>query len=144
MTRVRRPVIPSRRSPCPVAAVLDLLGDRWTLLVIRDLFAGKKRYGEFAGSMEGIPTNLLADRLKRLEEAGVVASKPYQDNPPRHEYTLTPTGEALRPVMQEIVNWGRRHLKDTRVRAEFTGNPADSPFLPAWIKLPARRTRKDP
>lgn len=130
---------PARRSPCPIAAALDLLGDKWTLLVVRDLFAGRKRYGEFARSMEKIPTNLLADRLKRLEAAGLIASSAYQDNPPRFEYTLTPTGEALRPVMQEIVNWGRRHLAGTTTRAEVTGNPADSPFLPAWIKLPARR-----
>ena len=138
MTRSRRPAA-TRRSPCPIAGALDLLGDKWTLLVVRDLFAGKKRYGEFAGGMEKIPTNLLAERLKRLEEAGLVRSSAYQDNPPRYEYRLTPTGDALRPVMQEIVNWGRRHLAGTMVRAEATGNPADSPFLPSWIKLPARR-----
>lgn len=129
----------ARRSPCPVAGALDLLGDKWTLLVVRDLFAGLRRYGEFAGSMEGIPTNLLADRLARLERAGVILRTPYQNNPPRHEYTLTPMGEALRPVMQEIVNWGRRHLPGTMVRAEATGRPADSPFLPAWIRVPAGR-----
>src|ERR1044071_253247 len=100
----RRAAAPVRRSPCPVAGALDLLGDKWTLLVVRDLFAGKKRYGEFANSMEKIPTNLLADRLARLEEAGLITSKPYQDNPPRYEYRLTPRGEALRPVMQELVN----------------------------------------
>ena len=134
-----KPLPPARRSPCPIAAALDLLGDKWTLLVVRDLFAGRKRYGEFACAMEKIPTNLLADRLKRLEAAGLIASSAYQDNPPRYEYKLTARGEALRPVLQEIVNWGRRHLPDTMVRAEVTGNPADSPFLPAWIKLPSRR-----
>jgi DNA-binding HxlR family transcriptional regulator len=142
MSRSRQPVsAPSRRSPCPVACALDLLGDKWTLLVVRDLFAGKKRYGEFAGGMEKIPTNILAGRLKRLEAAGLITSSPYQDNPPRQAYTLTPAGEALRPVLQEIVNWGRRHLTGTMVRAEVTGNPADSPFLPAWIRLPARRQK---
>jgi len=138
----RRPRAAARRSVCPIAGVLDLLGDKWTLLVVRDLFAGKRRYGEFAGAMEKIPTNILAERLARLEAAGVIKRAPYQDNPPRYEYSLTPAGEALRPVMQEIVNWGRRHLEGTLVRAEVTGNPADSPFLPAWIKLPARRARK--
>jgi len=141
MSRPRRPSPTARRSPCPVAGALDLLGDKWTLLVVRDLFAGLKRYGEFANSMEKIPTNLLAERLKRLEQAGLIASSAYQDNPPRYEYTLTPKGEALRPVMREIVNWGRRHLAGTMVRAEATGNPADSPFLPSWIRLPARRTK---
>lgn len=139
----RRPATATtRRSPCPIASALDLLGDKWTLLVVRDLFVGMKRYGEFAGAMEKIPTNLLADRLARLEAAGLITSAPYQDNPPRYEYSLTPTGEALRPVMQAIVNWGRRHLDGTLVRAEITGNPADSPFLPAWIKLPGRRRKK--
>ena len=141
MSRPRRPSPTARRSPCPVAGALDLLGDKWTLLVVRDLFAGLKRYGEFANSMEKIPTNLLAERLKRLEQAGLIASSAYQDNPPRYEDTLTPKGEALRPVMREIVNWGRRHLAGTMVRAEATGNPADSPFLPSWIRLPARRTK---
>src|SRR5262245_20690697 len=123
------------RSPCPIATTLDLLGDRWTLLVVRDLFAGRRRYGDLAGSMEKIPTNILADRLRRLEDAGIITKSPYQDHPIRHEYTLTATGQALRPVMQEIVNWGRRYLPGTRVRAEVTGNPADSPFLPPWLKL---------
>lgn len=131
----------SRRSPCPVAGALDLLGDKWTLLVIRDLFAGHRRYGELAGSREGIPTNLLADRLRRLEAAGLIASSPYQEKPRRHEYVLTPAGEALRPVLQEIVNWGRRHLPGTKVRAEITGNPADSPFLPSWIRIERKKPR---
>jgi len=142
MVRARRPPsLPAARSPCPVARTLDLLGDKWTLLVIRDLFAGRRRYGELAESMERIPSNLLADRLKRLEDAGVITRSPYQDNPPRYEYALTATGQALRPVLQEIVNWGRRHLPGTMVRAEVTGNPADSPFLPSGIKLPANRAR---
>ena len=138
MPTARRPASPARRSPCPISAALDLLGDRWTLLVVRDLFAGQKRYGQFAGAREQIPTNILADRLKRLEGAGLVASQPYQDNPPRFEYSLTPRGEALRPILQSLCDWGRRHLDGTKVRAEFTGNPADSPFLPSFIKLPAR------
>jgi DNA-binding HxlR family transcriptional regulator len=130
------------RSPCPIATTLDLLGDRWTLLVVRDLFAGRRRYGDLAASMEKIPTNILAERLRRLEDAGLVTKSPYQDHPIRYEYTLTATGEALRPVMQEIVSWGRRYLPGTRVRAEVTGNPADSPFLPAWIKIPSRPRRR--
>ena len=142
MPRSRRPAAVPRRSPCPVAGALDLLGDKWTLLLVRDLFSGPKRYGDFAGAMEGIPTNLLADRLKRLEAAGLVTRRAYQDNPPRHTYALTPAGAALRPVLQALVNWGRLHLPGTMVRAEVSGNPADSPFLPGWIKLPARRSSR--
>ena len=142
MARTSKAPASAPRSPCPIAGTLDLLGDKWTLLVVRDLFAGRKRYSEFAGAMEKIPTNILAERLQRLEAAGVIASAPYQDNPPRYEYTLTPKGEALRPVLQEIVNWGRRHVPGTLMRAEVTGHAADSPFLPAWIKLPARGAKK--
>lgn len=129
---------PPRRSPCPIAGALDVLGDRWTLLVIRDLFGGKKRYGEFAAAREKIPTNVLADRLERLEACGLVSRTPYQQNPPRFEYALTEKGEALRPVMQSLVEWGRKFIAGTKVMAEFTGNPADSVFLPAGVSLPRR------
>ncbi len=107
------------RSPCPVAGSLDLLGDRWTLLVIRDLFWGKTRYGEFLTSPEGIPTNLLADRLARLEASGLVTRVPYQTNPPRHAYTLTPKGKDLKPVLAALVTWGKRHVPGTKTRAEL-------------------------
>ena len=66
----------ARRSQCPVACSLDLIGDRWTLLVVRDLFPGKSRFGDFASSPEGIPSNILAERLKRLEAAGRYAPPP--------------------------------------------------------------------
>ena len=68
-----------KRSTCPVACTLDILGDKWTLLVIRDLFLGKKTYGDFQSSPEGIPTNILAERLKRLVEKGIVRKYPYQE-----------------------------------------------------------------
>lgn len=141
MARPSRSSSLPRRSPCPVANALDLLGDRWTLLVIRDLFSGLKRYGEFAAGMEKIPTNLLAERLLRLENAGLLRRSPYQKNPPRYDYELTDAGKALGPVIQELLNWGRRYLPGTLVRAEITGNPADSPFLPAGIKLPRSRQK---
>src|SRR5437762_11472336 len=83
-----------RRSECPVAGTLDLLGDRWTLLVVRDLLFGKTRYGDFLSSSEGIPTNILAERLRRLQEAGVVEAEPYSQHPRRLEYRLTPRGRA--------------------------------------------------
>src|SRR5438270_6383771 len=95
-----------RRSVCPVANSLDLIGDRWTLLLIRDLFAGKHRFGEFLASPEHIPTNILADRLKRLERAGLVASLPYQSHPRRVEYHLTPRGRDLNPILDALAVWG--------------------------------------
>src|SRR6266700_6877802 len=102
----KRSATAERRSSCPVSCTLDLIGDRWTLLVIRDLVFGKSRYGEFLASPEGVPTNILADRLARLEEAGIVTRKPYQENPPRHTYALTSKGAALRPVLGAVAAWG--------------------------------------
>ncbi len=102
------------RSPCPVAAALDVLGDRWTLLVLRDLFWGKSRYGEFTASPEGIPTNILADRLVRLEECGLLSSTPYQDNPPRLEYKITKKGRELLPTLLALAKWGEKHFPGTK------------------------------
>lgn len=115
MTKSARPKASAsdRRSACPVACSLDLLGDRWTLLVIRDLFRGLTRYGEFLASPEGIPTNILAERLERLEASGVIKREPYQQNPPRHAYTLTPKGEDLKPVLGSLAMWALRHVPRT-------------------------------
>lgn len=107
------------RSTCPVAAALDLLGDRWTLLVIRDLFRGHRRYGQFAGAAEGIPTNILADRLARLEEQGIITSQPYQQNPVRYDYELTAKGRELKPVLGALALWANRHVTGTKIPAEM-------------------------
>jgi DNA-binding HxlR family transcriptional regulator len=99
----------ARRSRCPVACTLDVLGDRWSLLVVRDVMRGKRRFAEFLESPEGIPTNILAERLKRLTAKGVIRSQRYNEHPPRLEYLLTPKGEDLRPIMRAMVEWGIRH-----------------------------------
>ena len=102
---------PEPRSSCPISNALDLLGDRWTLLVIRDLlFVGKRRFGEFLTSPEGIPTNILTDRLRRLEESGVVTKVPYQLRPARYEYQLTAKGTDLFPVLRALMEWARDHV----------------------------------
>lgn len=115
-----KPASPGRRrparSPCPVAGALDLLGDRWTLLVVRDLFLGRSRFGDFLGAPERIPTNVLAERLGRLEEAGVVTRAPYQDNPPRFAYRLTPKGKGLLPILKTVRDWGLRHIPGTHTQ----------------------------
>jgi DNA-binding HxlR family transcriptional regulator len=106
----RRPAVtPPHRSRCPVSCTLDILGDRWTLLVVRDLVRGKRRFAELVESPERIPTNILTDRLKRLVGLGVVESRPYSDHPPRVEYQLTAKGEDLRPVLRAMVEWGVKH-----------------------------------
>jgi len=106
------------RSACPVACALDVVGDRWTLLVVRDLLRGKKRFGEFAASSEGIPTNILAERLKRLERAGLIVATPYSAHPPRSEYTLTPAGRELKPVLSAVAEWGHARFPGTRLPAD--------------------------
>lgn len=103
------------RSCCPITCSLDLLGDKWTLLIIRDLFLGKKRYQEFLASPEKIATNILADRLKRIEANGLVIQKIYQQNPTRYEYELTQKGEELRPVLEALIKWGRSYYPGTKV-----------------------------
>ena len=107
------------RSPCPVAGALDLVGDRWTLLVLRDLLTGKTRYGEFLASPEGISTNLLADRLQRMEAAGLITAIPYSEHPVRMDYRLTPAGRALRPVVDALATWGLAHLPGTSSQLVF-------------------------
>jgi DNA-binding HxlR family transcriptional regulator len=113
MSGTTPPKIEPQRSPCPIATALDVVGDKWTLVIVRDMLIGKTRFGAFLDSPEGIPTNILTDRLRRLEEAGLVDRRPYQDRPPRHEYTLTPAGEGLLPVLQAICRWGNAHIPGT-------------------------------
>ena len=107
-----------KRSACAVANTLDLLGDKWSLLVVRDLLHGKRTYGELADSPEGIPTNILAERLKRLENVGIITSAPYQERPVRYAYTLTKKGTALGDVLLALVRWGREHIPGTRTLRE--------------------------
>lgn len=103
------------RSVCPVACVLDLVGDRWTLLVVRDLLRGKRSFEEFAASPEGIATNILAARLKQLVEAGLVERRSDAADRRRVFYQLTPAGERLRSLVKAIAAWGLRHIPGTAV-----------------------------
>jgi DNA-binding HxlR family transcriptional regulator len=104
---------PFARSACALANSLDILGDKWSLLVVRDMLHGKRTYGELALSPERIPTNILADRLQRLEGAGIITSTPYQERPVRNAYTLTPKGRALGEVLLAFVRWGKQHIPGT-------------------------------
>jgi len=109
-----------KRSPCPVAFSLDIFGDRWTLLVIRDLFFGRTRFKEFAASPEGIPTNILTDRLERLLARGIIEQIPAEDGTKRMAYRLTKKGNALAPILQAIRSWGLAWDKSTRVQIPRT------------------------
>lgn len=103
------------RSGCPIASTLDLVGDKWSLVIVRDLLNGKTRYSDFLSSPERITTNILADRLNKLEASGLVSRALYQERPKRYAYALTPKGEGLLPVLQAICRWGNAHIKDTWV-----------------------------
>lgn len=118
ISRSSQPNAPSHRSACPIASTLDLVGDRWTLLIIRDMmFFGKQRFEEFLASPEGISTNILTNRLKLLEELGLVAKQPYSNHSRRMSYSLTERGQSLRPVLKTITVWGLRHLPNTQMPA---------------------------
>ena len=117
---------PFMRSACAIANSLDIVGDKWSLLVVRDLMHGKRTYGELVNSPERIPTNILADRLKRLESAGIITSTPYQQRPMRYAYSLTPKGSALGEVLLAFVRWGKQHLPGTVTLSEVSAG-SESP-----------------
>ena len=96
----------SRRSPCPLARMLDVFGDRWTLLIVRDLVLGRSRFRDFTASPESIPTNVLSDRLNRLLAHGIVVQLPVGEGAKHFAYHLTPKGTALLPVLEAMRDWG--------------------------------------
>lgn len=99
------------RSKCSISRALDIVGDKWTLLIVRDLlWHDKHTFAALQGSAEKIPTNILSDRLQRLAEWGLVRREPYQDRPVRFAYHLTETGRALEPALTEILQWGHEVL----------------------------------
>ena len=103
------------RSCCPITNGLDIFGDKWTLLIIRDLVLGKRRYQDFISSAEKIASNILADRLKKLEAADLVRRQAYQQKPARYEYCLTEKGESLWPVLAAIISWSQEHYPGTQL-----------------------------
>src|SRR5215470_11801509 len=108
---------PDRRSACPLNASVEMLGDRWSLLIIRDMMVrGHRTFKQFLSSDERIATNILADRLRRLESYGIIASKPHPSDGRKLSYLLTAKGMDLAPVLTEMVLWAAAH--------EDTGNQA--------------------
>lgn len=106
------------RSGCPISTTLEIVGDRWTLILIRDMLCGKKRYGDFLESPEKITTNILASRLSVMERRGLVKKELYNEHPKRFEYLLTPKGQALRPIVQSMCIWANNHVPGTWVPPE--------------------------
>lgn len=110
------------RSCCPVACTLDLIGDKWTLLVIRDLALGKSHFSEFQKSPERIATNILSNRLTRLLEYEIVEKYPSETIPGRDAYRLTKKGKTLKPILKSIFNWGIRYIEGTKSFDEMRQN----------------------
>jgi DNA-binding HxlR family transcriptional regulator len=98
-----------RDEACPVARGLSVIGDRWTVLILRDCFLGVRRFDRFQERL-GITRHVLADRLRKLEADGVLRRELYQERPPRHEYRLTEKGEALFPMLVLLIDWANAHV----------------------------------
>ena len=120
----------ARTSPyaqdCPIARTLDVIGDRWTMLIIRDLFLGRSRFNEFRQSTPRISPKLLSERLKRLEDEGIVERALLDGHPPRAEYRLTQKGRSLFPVLFAIGTWGFEYL--------FVEEPALRTEIDAYLR----------
>ena len=96
---------------CPVALTLDLIGERWTLLLLRDLLLeGPRRFQEFQASLPGVAPNILSARLKAMEDNGLIGRQLYNERPPRVEYLLTDKGKSLGPVVKAMRDWGTKNL----------------------------------
>ncbi|HKA42223.1 MAG TPA: helix-turn-helix domain-containing protein [Burkholderiales bacterium] len=99
-----------RLKSCPVARTLDLIGERWTILILRDLLLqGARRYQDFQESLAGIAPNTLSARLKDMEAQGLISRRLYSEHPPRLEYELTDKGRSLGPVLKALREWGQKH-----------------------------------
>ncbi|AGN87765.1 helix-turn-helix domain-containing protein [Enterobacter sp. R4-368] len=101
--------MPLNTQPCPVARSVDLIGDRWALLIVRDAFDGARRFGDFQRGL-GVARNILTDRLRKLVEAGIFTTQPASDGTTYQEYVLTKKGESLFPVVVALRQWGEQHL----------------------------------
>lgn len=103
---------PAAEAPAPLAAALDHVGDRWSLLVVEALLDGPRRFGEIGSALPGIAPNILTDRLRRLEHSGIVRATPYSTRPPRMAYALTADGRELAGALRLLADWGARHAAD--------------------------------
>jgi DNA-binding HxlR family transcriptional regulator len=114
---------------CPMALSLEIIGERWTLLMVRDLMRGPRRFQELVDSLTGAAPTILSRRLKLLEARGIVTRRMYSDHPPRAEYELTQAGRELSTVIASLTIWGSKHLKTERV---LIHNKCDHPIEIAY------------
>jgi len=113
--------------PCSLARTVAVIGDRWTLMILRECFLRKRRFDAFQTSL-GITRHLLADRLKKLVRFGVLRRIPYMDSPKRYEYILTQKGLDLYPIIMSVVHWGNVHMVDSRGRPEGSSRSGEEVF----------------
>lgn len=116
-----KPVSENRRSICPIACTLDIVGDKWSLLIVRDLMSGKSHFKEFLASPEKIASNILAERLARLAANGLIERYASGDIAGREAYRLTEKGRSLRGLLAQIKAWGLDHIDGTEVRVKVEG-----------------------
>src|SRR3989454_8726042 len=115
---------------CPVAKSLEVVGDRWTLLLVRDLLRGSRRFQDLQQSLAGIPPNILSGRLKLMEEYALVARRFYSEHPPRAEYALTDKGRELGVVVGALAAWGSRHVhRQTALVHTECGHPVEIQYV---------------
>ena len=115
---------------CPVAKSLEVVGDRWTLLLVRDLLPGPRRFQDLQQSLAGIPPNILSGRLKLMEEHALVARRFYSEHPPRAEYVLTDKGRELGVVVGAFAAWGSRHVhRQTALVHAECGHPVEIKYF---------------
>jgi DNA-binding HxlR family transcriptional regulator len=115
---------PSARAGSPLAAALDRVGDRWSLLVVEALLPGPRRFGELAEAVPGVAPNILTDRLRRLEREGILVAAPYSRRPVRVEYALTAAGRELASALRLLADWGSRQGEPIEpLRHELCGTP---------------------
>ncbi len=106
--------IDNMRTQCAVANALEILGDRWTMLIIRDLmFTNRREFGHFLNSGEGISTNILSERLERLQSHGIISKQPHPEHGKKFIYQLTDTGLKLAPTIIELTLWATQSIKNT-------------------------------
>lgn len=118
---------------CPIAEALSLIGEKWTLLIVRDCFMGVTRFDDFQRHLK-VTRHILSDRLKKLEQHGLVAKKIYQERPKRYDYCLTEKGKSLQPLLVLLRHWGQKHmLPETYDNFDFYIKGNDHPIEPQLI-----------
>ncbi len=95
---------------CPVEVTLDLIGNKWKVLILRELFGGKRRFGELYKAIAGITQKMLTQQLRQMEKDGIINRKLYAEVPPRVEYSLTRSGRSLKPILNAMQHWGTRYM----------------------------------